>query len=331
MSDMNKYGLSRNIPIPIKRSIRQDCGFGCVLCGNAIFQYEHIDPEFADAIEHDPEKIALLCGSCHDKVTRGIWSKQKVKEARTNPICKQQGFSSFSLAVSNAEFFIEIGQTKFKNLQTIIEIDSQQILGIKFPEEPNAPPRISAKFFDRDNVEIAAIEENEWKGSVDAFDIETVGKKIKIRNAKKKVDLVIGIEPPNLLRIESLNLQYNNTKIIGSNVGGFEVILTGASVKIPSEPTVIQKAPFWLLIKDGKINLGSDKVAKFYDISGEESELPGHIQINGSHVETTTAAEEGIPPRPGAKPGAKIMKVKTTGAGKGITIEIQLPGEKNSK
>jgi len=328
---MNKYGLSRNIPIPIKRSIRQDCGFGCVLCGNAIFQYEHIDPEFADSKEHDPEKIALLCGSCHDKVTRGIWSKQMVKEARTNPICKQEGFSIFSLDVSNAAFFIEIGQTKFKNLQTIIEIDGQQILGIKFPEEPSAPPRISAKFFDRDNVEIAAIEENEWKGSVDAFDIETVGKKITIRNAKKKVDLVIGLEPPNLLRIESLNLQYNNTKIIGSAIDGFEVNLPDTSVKIPSEPTIIQKAPFWLSIRDGKINLGSDKVANFFGRRGEESELPGHIQINGARVETTTAEEAGISPRPGAKPGTKIMKVKTTGAGKGITINIQLPSDKNSK
>ena len=324
---MNKYGLTRNIPSPVKRIIRQDCGFGCVICGNAIFQYEHIDPEFINAKEHNPEKIALLCGSCHDKVTRGIWSKQKVKDARRNPICKQKGFSNFLVDVSHDEFIVEIGKTKFINLHTIIEIDGLQILGIQYPEEPNEPPMISAKFFDRENTEVASIVENEWKGSIEAFDIEAIGQRIKVRNAKRKIDLVIHFVPPNLLKVESLNLHYNNTKIIGNSSDGFEVILQDASVKIPSEANVIQKAQFWLSISDGKINLGSDTVVKYYSLSGEKSDLPGHIQINGAHVETTTAEEAGIPPRPGAKPGKKITKVKTTGADKGIVIDFQLPDE----
>ena len=78
----NKHGLSRNIPSQIKREIRQAAGFGCVCCGVAIGMYEHVDPEFHDAKEHDPERMAYLCGGCHDKVSRGIWSKDKIKEER---------------------------------------------------------------------------------------------------------------------------------------------------------------------------------------------------------------------------------------------------------
>lgn len=87
MTETNKFGLTRNIPESVKRKIRQYCGFGCVVCGISIGHYEHIDPSFKDAVEHDPQKIAYLCGACHDKVSRGFWSKEKIKKARSNPWC----------------------------------------------------------------------------------------------------------------------------------------------------------------------------------------------------------------------------------------------------
>ena len=90
---MNRFGLSRDIPNETKRLIRQRCGFGCVVCGSAFYQYEHVDPNFADARVHDPERIALLCGSCHDRVTRGALSKETVKRWALHPRAKELGFS----------------------------------------------------------------------------------------------------------------------------------------------------------------------------------------------------------------------------------------------
>ena len=87
----NKNGLSRNIDSETKRIIRQKCGFGCVICGCAIYQFEHVDPVFSEAKEHNPDNIVLLCATCHDSVTRGIWSKEKVKIAAKNPKCYQKG------------------------------------------------------------------------------------------------------------------------------------------------------------------------------------------------------------------------------------------------
>lgn len=81
-TETNRHGLSRYIPPNIKRTIRKQCGFGCVVCGVAFSMYEHIDPEFCDAKEHDPNKMELLCGSCHgicDKllITLNIWEYWK--------------------------------------------------------------------------------------------------------------------------------------------------------------------------------------------------------------------------------------------------------------
>jgi hypothetical protein len=78
---INKLGLSRAIPEAIRRKIRQDSGFGCVICGLAIASYEHIDPEFHEATEHDPDKMTFLCEGCRSRVTRGVWSKDKVWKA----------------------------------------------------------------------------------------------------------------------------------------------------------------------------------------------------------------------------------------------------------
>lgn len=46
MSDINKYGLTRDIPASVKRAVRQRDGFGCVICGLGIYTYEHIDQPF---------------------------------------------------------------------------------------------------------------------------------------------------------------------------------------------------------------------------------------------------------------------------------------------
>lgn len=98
----NKYGLSRDIPADVKRAVRQACGYGCIICGAAIVEYEHVDPPFPEAREHDPRAIALLCPQCHAKVTRGFLAKQTVKEALLDPVCKKKGYAS--------EFF-DIGRT----------------------------------------------------------------------------------------------------------------------------------------------------------------------------------------------------------------------------
>lgn len=42
----NQHGLSRNISEDIKQEVRKKSGFGCIICGLGIYEYEHIDPEF---------------------------------------------------------------------------------------------------------------------------------------------------------------------------------------------------------------------------------------------------------------------------------------------
>ena len=82
---INRHGLARYIPSDVRRQIRQECGFGCILCGLLPYQYDHFDPEFAEATLHDPNKIALLCGNHHDEKTAGRISNALISLKRSKP------------------------------------------------------------------------------------------------------------------------------------------------------------------------------------------------------------------------------------------------------
>jgi hypothetical protein len=62
--------ISRNIPFPIKRKIRQRCGFGCVICGLPLYEYEHL-LGFAKVKRHVEKEITLLCDQHHRE--KNIW------------------------------------------------------------------------------------------------------------------------------------------------------------------------------------------------------------------------------------------------------------------
>src|SRR5680860_323928 len=117
--ESNKYGLSRNIPADVKRQIRKECGFGCVICGGAFITYEHIDPTFAEAREHDPEKMTLLCGGCHFRVTKGIWSKEKVRSAKKAPITFKNGGAKDAFDFRDP-FELFVGSNHFQDVGCIV-------------------------------------------------------------------------------------------------------------------------------------------------------------------------------------------------------------------
>lgn len=152
--DTNKHGLSRaDLSAAVKRQIRQSAGFGCVNCGLAICQYEHVDPPFADAKKHDPSKMAYLCARCHDLVTRGFWSKAKVLAAMENPTCRQEGFTHSAFDIQGHPT-ISIGQAHFQETSTILEVEGEPVIAVKPPEDEGGPFRLSGKFCSLDGSEV---------------------------------------------------------------------------------------------------------------------------------------------------------------------------------
>lgn len=100
--------VSRDIPEPIKRQVRQECYFGCVICGCPVFEYDHI-VRFSKVKEHTASNLAPLCKQHHDAKTTGKMSVERVIEARKNPFnATRQTTGSYSL-VPNRTFDLAVG------------------------------------------------------------------------------------------------------------------------------------------------------------------------------------------------------------------------------
>lgn len=216
----NKYGLSRDIPTEVKLAIRQHAGFGCVICGLAVGQYEHIEPPFAEAHIHDPECMTYLCGSCHDRVTRGIWSKQKVLAARMAPwaVVNGQCHDAFDVGIGNVAIWV--GDITCINIHRIIEIDGVTLLELQPPASPRMPYMISAKFFNDNGQLTLEIVENEWRGIRGNWDIECVGQRIFVRSERGRLVLQILAVPGRGIVVERLDFIFNGTKVFGTRSDG---------------------------------------------------------------------------------------------------------------
>jgi len=213
-SEVNRHGLSRDIPEDIKRKIRQACRFGCVRCGFAIVQYEHIDPEFKDAKEHDPERMALLCGSCEDQVSKGLLSKETVKEARTKPWALTKGRNHAAFDLSGSTINVRVGSVHFPTVPSVINVDGIRLLSIEEPEQSGGPFRISGDFHDDKGDLLFRITKNEWSGEAKNWDMETRGRRIIIRTKGRKIGLQILCVPPDGLVIERLDMASGKTRVV---------------------------------------------------------------------------------------------------------------------
>lgn len=229
---VNRFGLSRTIPEDIRRQIRQECGFGCVICGSAIVQYEHIDPEFADAKEHDPKKMALLCGSCHDRVTRGYWSKLRVIEARNNPKTFKNGETRDAFDFKEP-FEIIVGNNTFTHTRCIVRRNcGEEWFTVEPPESPDAPPRLNVKFFTPSGEPALIIQGNEWRCITGVWDLKIIGQVITVYSKNKSKILAIKSIPPHAIQILSLKMSLLNTTINVNQNGVIELSTNGTTIKM---------------------------------------------------------------------------------------------------
>jgi hypothetical protein len=81
------------IPSHIKRKVRQRCGFGCVICGLPIYEYDHI-PGYGRVKRHRAEEITLLCPHHHAEKTKGLLPAARVSGADKDPFNLKQGVTS---------------------------------------------------------------------------------------------------------------------------------------------------------------------------------------------------------------------------------------------
>ncbi len=212
----NHFGLPRDIPDPVKRQVRQVCGFGCVICGASIIQYEHVDPPFAEARVHDPTRIALLCPQHHAKVTTGFLSKEAVRQAMRDPYAKRAGYASEFLELGKQHPKIVFAGVTLTRCQIPIIARGVPLFMVQEAKEARAPFRLTANFFDSRGQPSLQVIENEWRVSVGNWDVETTGGRIVVRDAPGHISLRLHAGTPDALIVEQLDMFLADMHFIGS-------------------------------------------------------------------------------------------------------------------
>ena len=217
---MNKHGLSRDIPDPVMRAVRQRCGFGCIICGLAVVQYHHFDPPFADATEHRAEGITLLCGSCHQKAAQ--LSLEEIRLRDSDPFCRRQGIARDFLFASRDKIHFQIGSATFKQ-HLIVAYENEVLVGFASPEEPGAPLRLFARFED-DHGTLLQVIANTWFAGTDSFDIQATGNSLTIRRKPGEIALRMELLAGGQIVLDRLNMIYKGFQVTIEQ--GFFVVRT---------------------------------------------------------------------------------------------------------
>ena len=208
--NFNKYGLSRYIEQNIQLKILQDAGFGCVICGLGIIEYEHIDPEFKDCLEHNPENMTLLCPTCHSKKTRGFLSIETILNAKKHPYFLTKGHSNEFIDLGKNYPQVIIAGSLFEHIEHVVVIKNTSFFRINQPINQNDTFTISACFFDDNSKPSLIIDNNQWIALNTNWDVEAVGGKIIIKNNSNSYNLIMNFNKPNTIDIEKLKMRVNN-------------------------------------------------------------------------------------------------------------------------
>ncbi|WP_161888428.1 hypothetical protein [Pontibacter russatus] len=223
---VNKYGVSRSIPAEVKQIVRRRCGFGCVICGLAIYHYEHFDPVFENLkVKHEPNGITLLCPNHHQNKTSGRLSVETVKKFNAKPKALELGKVNdlFDLDVKSPT--VKIGNFTFKDTPVLIQFEYEPIIKLELSEEEEQPHLLSATLRDTNGDIVLEIDKNEWKSSTMNWDCKVEGPRIVIRSAPKKVELIIRTEPPSNLVFEKISMLYKGIFMVCSENMAFNFSL----------------------------------------------------------------------------------------------------------
>lgn len=211
------------IPDPMAREVRQRCGFGCVICGNPIYQYDHII-DYSEVKGHTADNLTLLCYEHHGEKTKKLLPREQVISANKAPYNLRNGSSKPQLLHLNADTLeIKIGPTTFcSNLNIsvpeVYPIVIEDRAFVSFTEE-DGHTFLSLVILSIDSKPLLVIRKNVLEIFPITWDIEYVANHLTIREGAGEIIFKMAIAPPNKVSIERATFIYKGYKLIVTSDG----------------------------------------------------------------------------------------------------------------
>lgn len=256
MTKTNRFGLEREIDADSKRIIRQQSYFSCVICGNLIYEYHHIE-EYAGIIKHDPNQIVLLCANCHSDVT-GSPENRRISNATLQKFIDSPYGARYGEGMWKNLTHIEgikIGSFLFVETRIALRIEGTDILSFCIVNDDFPIIGINAKIFDKDGVEILEIEENTVHGNTEAWDMTFKSNILQINHKARGINLRIIFHNNGIIEITHMNLYHNSCRVRILRDGSLEC-KTEAEVIIKAQEARIMGASVGIEVKNGFMSFG---------------------------------------------------------------------------
>lgn len=124
--------LTRRPPALVARQLRQEAGFGCVVCGCPILEYHHI-VEWSEQHHHDVKDMVAVCPTHHAEF--GIQSQAKAYAAKANPFNIRRKQFRGLLRSSNSTRAFKLGCQTFWGGGSIFNYYGNRMFGYKVVDE----------------------------------------------------------------------------------------------------------------------------------------------------------------------------------------------------
>lgn len=175
---------------PIRRQVRKECYFGCVLCGCPLFDYDHMI-DYALLPEHRVENLVLLCRSHHADKTGNRLSLERVRYARANPANKLKSLTSAHKLEGNREIELLLGSNR-SVVDLSPERDSHYALwingvGYLVLHFEDGWLTFSMRSTDAQGNVLLVVDKGQLSVATNAWDYRYEGTKLKIWEGKREV------------------------------------------------------------------------------------------------------------------------------------------------
>ena len=170
----------------IRRKVRQDCGFGCVICGMPIYDIDHI-VEYSKVKVHKADNLVCLCPTHHRLKT---WmTREMLLDYKANPFNKSQSATTtFPLYIFGDTIDIYPGNNHYNKVFTEensvnypIVVDNHALISIKKEQKILL---LSFLVHDENDKLILQIVDNEIAFSTGVWDAVREGSTFEIYNVE---------------------------------------------------------------------------------------------------------------------------------------------------
>jgi hypothetical protein len=132
------------------------------------YEYDHFRIPWAEAVEHDPEDIILLCDRCHKLKTTGLLSTHAIEGALKKRTATRSE-TRFKIPVTANDFFVDWCGTRILATKNAILVDDEPILDFTLTENDLEPVVLNGVFRSPSGAVVCRIVNNGIAARADAI------------------------------------------------------------------------------------------------------------------------------------------------------------------